>query len=82
MLFLRDTPPHADHDCPPGTRRWELELEDPTRHVGKIRRLENVLDSIRLFFVETLNKEAKIAKRDAEAATKVIIKGLSSFTFS
>ncbi len=45
-------------------------------------RLENVLDSIRLFFVETLNKEAKIAKRDAEAATKVIIKGLSSFTFS
>ncbi|HUS38911.1 MAG: ABC transporter permease [Pirellulales bacterium] len=58
---------------PPGTRRWELELEDPTRHVGRIRKLENVLDAT-LFgqTIHVLARESMTAEKFAsEAGTAV-----------
>ena len=44
--------------------------------------LEDVFDSISRFFVETLNKEAKIAKRDAKEAADAILNVLERFTFN
>ncbi len=40
----------------------------------------DVRDSIRLFFEQTLNQEAKIGKPDAKKAAKAIISGIESFT--
>lgn len=42
--------------------------------------LDDVVESIRLFFEKTLNQEAKIPKTDATKASKIIIDRVSQFT--
>ena len=40
---------------------------------------DDVMESLDLFFTQTLNKEARILKSDAREATKLIIEGLNKF---
>ena len=42
--------------------------------------LPDVHDSVRLFFEQTLNQEAKIGKADAKKAAKAIVAGVEGFT--
>jgi hypothetical protein len=42
--------------------------------------LDDVMDSLKLFFEKTLNEEVKITKADARKATTSIVKGIKKFT--
>ena len=42
--------------------------------------VEDVLDSIEIFFQKTLSGEAAVPKTDAAKAAKLIVKGLKRFT--
>ena len=42
--------------------------------------LADVHDSVRLFFEQTLNQEAKIGKADAKKAAKAVVAGVEGFT--
>jgi hypothetical protein len=40
---------------------------------------DEVMESMEFFFIQTLNKEARVLKGDAKAASKLIIDGLNKF---
>jgi ABC-type multidrug transport system ATPase subunit len=64
---------------PAGTRRWELELDDPTRHVSGIRKLDDVLDAT-LFgqTIHVLARESLPAQRLAvEAGTAAQVREIA-----